>query len=54
MQVLGRLSELQATIDASNRHRDNLLNTVSYQIEGWAKLVRVISRMCHVFSSESS
>lgn len=49
-QVLGRLSELQATIDASNRHRDNLLNTVSYQIEAWTNLVRMpLDSCCTLF-----
>lgn len=39
-EVSGRLAELQSTIDAGIRHRDNVLTTIGYQFEQWNLLVR--------------
>lgn len=39
-EVSGRLAELQSTVDAGIRHRDNVLTTIGYQFEQWNLLVR--------------
>eukprot|EP00475_Leptophrys_vorax_P011349 TRINITY_DN17861_c0_g1_i3.p1 TRINITY_DN17861_c0_g1~~TRINITY_DN17861_c0_g1_i3.p1 ORF type:complete len:781 (-),score=105.21 TRINITY_DN17861_c0_g1_i3:124-2148(-) len=52
-EVVSRLSELQTTIDAGNRHRDSLLNTISYQIENWSNLVRREKAIYHVLNQLS-
>ncbi|CAI7788616.1 unnamed protein product [Closterium sp. NIES-53] len=39
-EVRGRLGELQTTIDAGNRHRDNVLNSISVYVDRWTSLVR--------------
>ncbi|GJP49701.1 hypothetical protein CLOM_g8883 [Closterium sp. NIES-68] len=52
-EVIARLSELQTTIDAGNRHRDSLLNNISYQIENWASLVRREKAIYHILNQLS-
>eukprot|EP00250_Pteridium_aquilinum_P015712 c22716_g1_i1 orf=323-2749(+) len=39
-EVSARLLELKATIDAGNRHRDNILTTIASDIESWAVMVK--------------
>lgn len=52
-EVISRLSELQTTIDAGNRHRDSVLNSISYQIENWNILVRREKAVYHVLNQLS-
>lgn len=37
-----RLVELQSTLDAGIHHRDNVFNSIGYNLEKWAVMVRHI------------
>ncbi|OVA09925.1 ATPase [Macleaya cordata] len=39
-EVLARLSELEATLDAGTRHRDNALTEIGFHIRKWTTMVR--------------
>ncbi|KAF3509174.1 hypothetical protein F2Q69_00002405 [Brassica cretica] len=39
-EVLSRLSDLEATLDAGSRHRNNALNAVGYSLTKWMTTVR--------------
>jgi V-type H+-transporting ATPase subunit a len=39
-EVLSRLSDLEATLDAGTRHRNNALNSVGYSLTNWITTVR--------------
>ncbi|VVB01749.1 unnamed protein product [Arabis nemorensis] len=39
-EVLSRLSDLEATLDAGTRHRNNALNSVGYSLTKWMTTVR--------------
>ncbi|CAL9234689.1 unnamed protein product [Arabidopsis halleri] len=39
-EVLSRLSDLEATLDAGTRHRNNALNSVGYSLTNWMTTVR--------------
>eukprot|EP00270_Netrium_digitus_P001329 TRINITY_DN1142_c0_g2_i1.p1 TRINITY_DN1142_c0_g2~~TRINITY_DN1142_c0_g2_i1.p1 ORF type:complete len:849 (+),score=282.14 TRINITY_DN1142_c0_g2_i1:60-2549(+) len=49
-EVASRISELQLTIDAGNRHRDNLLSGISTQIDRWIQLVKDEKAIYHVLN----
>jgi V-type H+-transporting ATPase subunit a len=48
--VTARLSELETTIDAGDRHRDNVLTSTAYQIETWTSLVRRKKAIFHTLN----
>ncbi|KAH9322219.1 hypothetical protein KI387_016858, partial [Taxus chinensis] len=48
--VSGRLAELQSTIDAGIRHRENVLTTIGYQFEQWNILVRKEKSVYHTLN----
>ncbi|CAI7927393.1 unnamed protein product [Closterium sp. NIES-54] len=52
-EVRGRLGELQTTIDAGNRHRDNVLNSISVYVDRWTSLVRNEKAVYHVLNQLS-
>ncbi|CAI5481064.1 unnamed protein product [Closterium sp. Yama58-4] len=52
-EVRGRLGELQTAIDAGNRHRDNVLNSISVYIDRWTLLVRNEKAVYHVLNQLS-
>ena len=45
-----RLSELQATVEAGHRHRDNVLTSVGYQLEAWTELVKREKAVYHTLN----
>lgn len=49
-EVSARLSELKATIDAGNRHRDNLLSSIAYEVEQWNSMVRREKAVYHTLN----
>jgi V-type H+-transporting ATPase subunit a len=49
-EVTARLSELETTIDAGDRHRDNVLTSTAYQIETWTSLVRRKKAIFHTLN----
>eukprot|EP00850_Spirogloea_muscicola_P009896 SM000056S18014 [mRNA] locus=s56:709863:715649:- [translate_table: standard] len=49
-EVSARLSELQSTIDAGHRHRDNVLTSVAYQIDTWTTMVRKEKAVYHTLN----
>lgn len=49
-EVSARLSELKTTIDAANRHRDNLLSTIACEIELWTSMVRREKAVYHTLN----
>lgn len=49
-QVTARLSELETTIEAGDRHRDNVLTSTAYQIETWTGLVRRKKAIFHTLN----
>lgn len=49
-QVTARLSELETTIEAGDRHRDNVLTSTAYQIETWTALVRRKKAIFHTLN----
>ncbi|CAI5534727.1 unnamed protein product [Closterium sp. Naga37s-1] len=53
VQVRGRLGELQTAIDAGNRHRDNVLNSISVYVDRWTSLVRNEKAVYHVLNQLS-
>ncbi|CAI5523417.1 unnamed protein product, partial [Closterium sp. Naga37s-1] len=52
-EVRGRLGELQTAIDAGNRHRDNVLNSISVYVDRWTSLVRNEKAVYHVLNQLS-
>lgn len=49
-EVSARLVELKATIDAGNRHRDNILSSISSDIELWALVVKKEKAVNHTLN----
>ncbi|GAQ77930.1 vacuolar proton ATPase [Klebsormidium nitens] len=49
-EVTARLSELETTIEAGDRHRDNVLTSTAYQIETWTALVRRKKAIYHTLN----
>ncbi|KAJ4966546.1 hypothetical protein NE237_018395 [Protea cynaroides] len=52
-EVSGKIAELKATIDVGLLHRDNLLKTISYEIEEWDLLVRKEKSIYHTLNMHS-
>uniref|UniRef100_A0A0C9RVH1 V-type proton ATPase subunit a n=1 Tax=Wollemia nobilis TaxID=56998 RepID=A0A0C9RVH1_9CONI len=50
VEVSRRLAELQSTIDAGIRHRDNVLMTIGYQFEQWNLFVRKEKAVYHTLN----
>lgn len=49
-EVSARLVELKATIDAGNRHRDNILSSIASDIELWASMVKKEKAVNHTLN----
>lgn len=49
-EVLGKLSELKATIDVGQLHRANLLQTIGYEFEQWNLLVKKEKSIYHTLN----
>ncbi|MCO5586967.1 hypothetical protein L7F22_040912 [Adiantum nelumboides] len=49
-EVSARLVELKATIDAGNRHRDNVLSSIASDIELWASMVKKEKAVNHTLN----
>lgn len=43
LQVLSRLSELEATLDAGIRHRNKALTSIGFHLTKWMNMVRCSS-----------
>lgn len=49
-EVSARLQELKATIDAGNRHRDNVLLSIASEIELWSSMVKKEKALNHTLN----